>query len=85
MIPTSYKAVTVRCVLPPEPETDEMGLAFVLASGEILRMRLSVADARWMNKAIAGYLPPSNEGTQSERSSGSPNVLGSTPDEGQKL
>lgn len=48
-----YPAMALRCVLPSCSETQEVGLAFDSADGSMLRLRLSLNDARRLQAALA--------------------------------
>lgn len=73
-----YPPARLRCVLPSCDETQEIGLAFDLHDGSILRLRLSLADAQGLLCCLRDDHRVAANGVQSPMSSGSPSVEGST-------
>lgn len=80
MIPTSYRAATLRCVLPVDPSCGQIAFALE-AEGETHRFSIAVNDALALADLIGCYAEPT---CQPASSSGSPNCDGS-PHDGQNV
>lgn len=80
-IPGTYLAASCRNVTPVDITTDEIGIGFVLADGQVLRLRLSACDAAGLATSLTSYLDAFEARSHSVTSSGMPSVEVSTPDE----
>lgn len=80
-LPPIYKQATWRNVTPVDDGFRELGVGFDLATGETIRMRLSVDHAKHLAGAISGYLVDHDVRIQSDKSPGMPSDSVSTPDE----
>jgi len=76
-LPAVYRTATWRNVTPVDEPFDEIGIGFDVGS-DVVRLRLSVVDARHLIESIGDYLGRS----QSPTSSGAPSEDVSTPEEG---
>lgn len=81
MLPASYIQADTRNVTPVCPQTQRIGIGFYLMTGGVVRMALSLKDARWLRDCLNGYIN-SPAGTQSPGSELSPSVPMSVPSEG---
>lgn len=82
-LPETYEAAEWRCTLPVDPVAHAAGIGFTKPDGSVIRLMLSVDDARQLAGSLSAYLVLYDAPSQSDRSSGKPSVEGS-PDEGQK-
>ena len=80
MIPESYQSATWRNVTPVDADGC-MGVGFNVGD-QVVRLKLSVESVRSLLGAAGDYLDTIS---QSPTSSGSPQVDGSSPDEGKNV
>jgi hypothetical protein len=79
-IPDSYKTAEWRNTLPVDSSICRLGIGLDLEDGRIERFSISIKSAKHLAESIQEYLV-----SHSVKSSGIPNVPGSTPFEGEKV
>jgi hypothetical protein len=84
-IPPSFKKAAWRSTSPVDLHYEEIGISLTLEDGWVLRLRLSVADAKRLAESVASYLEDHAVRSHSEMSSGMPSTDVSIPDEGLKV
>lgn len=55
-LPPAYSSASWRNTTPVDPSREEIGLAFNLADGNVLRLRLDLASARSISETLRGAL-----------------------------
>lgn len=55
-IPPSYVPARWHCTLAIDPNTQETGIGFTQADGSVIRLRLSVNDARLLAESLVDFL-----------------------------
>lgn len=55
-LPESYECAEWRCTLPIDPVAQATGIGFTKPDGSVIRLRLSVDDARHLAASLTDYL-----------------------------
>jgi hypothetical protein len=81
-IPSAYHAANWHCTTKVDSSTQEIGIGLIRPDGEVIRARLTVADAWNLAESLTEYLA-AYDASQSDNPSGNPSDDGS-PESGQK-
>lgn len=80
-----FDLATLRCTTPVADETREVGMAFEKRNGEVIRLRVPIADMAALTADALEYMAAHRSRVHSRQSPGMPSVDISTPDDGMKV